>query len=314
MERCAIPSQKKLHNGNGKHVVPMTLSLGKNGRYTEDDHCDLLGVLRLTGAHDLILAKALAEDPLDGSGVIRLNRSLDDEALCGSVVATRSFMMLSYAHDNDGIGLTESGALNRKFLAWAVEAFDWPGYELSEVYALNRVVDEIDYLPGWYLREVMKRRKFMRKHKDRLLVSPAGRDALNRPGLLQAELFVETFKGRYLSSLDRSFIADFDLYFGLLLWQVRKVTEDWASAREIFQVAVFPDDDIHALAGRYPDASIHGFYLRVLNILRWFGLLEPVASGMRRFDADAYRFRATALFDRFVHFDFTSSGASSASH
>ncbi|MEW5423916.1 hypothetical protein [Amorphus sp. 3PC139-8] len=78
------------------------------------------------------------------------------------------------------------------------------------------MVDEIDYLPGRYLHEVMKRRKLMRKHKDRLLLSPAGRDALDRPGLVQAELFPETFRGRYLPSLDAASMGDFDLYFGLL--------------------------------------------------------------------------------------------------
>jgi hypothetical protein len=268
----------------------------------------------LTAAHDLTLARTLADDPLDGSGVISLSGGLDAETLSGSVVATRSCMMLEYAGDNDGIGLTKSGALDRKFLAWAVEAFDWPGYEPAEVYAVNKVVDEIDYLPGWYLHEVMKRRKFMRKYRDRLLLSPAGRDALDRPGLLQAELFPETFKGRYLPSLDAAFMGDFDLYFGLLLWQVRRATEGWASAREIFRAAVIPDDAIHELAGRYSDAPIHGFHLRVLRFLTWFGLLERAATNSRRFDADRYRYRATPLFDRFVHFHLAGGGGSDASH
>jgi len=41
-------------------------------------------------------------------------------------------------------------------LVWAVEAFDWPGYNPAEVYAASRVVDEIDYLPVWYLHEVTR--------------------------------------------------------------------------------------------------------------------------------------------------------------
>lgn len=264
-------------------------------------------------AQQSVAIRDLADDPLDGSGVISLSSRLDAEMLSGSVVATRGRLMLEYARDHDGIGLTKSGALNRKFLAWAVEAFDWPGYELAEVYAVNKVVDEIDYLPGWYLHEVMKRRKLMRKHKDRLLLSPAGRDALDRPGLVQAELFPETFKGRYLPSLDAAFMGDFDLYFGLLLWQVRRATEGWASAREIFRAAVIPDDAIHELRG-YPDAPIHGFHLRVLRFLAWFGLLEPAATDPRRFDADGYRYRATPLFDRFVHFHIATGGGSDASH
>lgn len=267
----------------------------------------------MKAAHGLTLAKALANDPLDGSGVISLSGHLDAEALSGSVVATRGRLMLEYARDNDGVSLTKSGALNRKFLAWAVEAFDWPGYEPAEVYAVNKVVDEIDYLPGRYLHEVMKRRKFVRKHKDRLLLSPAGRDALDRPSLVQAELFPETFKGRYLPSLDAAFMGDFDLYFGLLLWQVRHTTEGWASAREIFRAAVIPEDAIHELSG-YPDAPIHGFHLCVLRFLKWFGLLEPAASDSRRFDADGHRYRATPLFDRFVHFHVAVGGGSDATH
>lgn len=266
----------------------------------------------MTAGHDLTLARLLADDPLDGSGVIGLSQHLDADALSASVVATRGRMMLEYARDNGGIGLTKSGALNRKFLAWAVEAFGWPGYEPAEVYAVNKVVDEIDYLPGWYLHEVMKRRKFMRKHKDQLLLSPAGRQALDRPGLVQAELFPETFKGRYLPSLDAAFMGDFDLYFGLLLWQVRHATEGWASAREILRAAVIPDDAIHELSG-YPDAPIHGFHLRVLRFLAWFGLLEPAATDSRRFDADGYLYRTTPLFDRFVHFHVVADGGSVAS-
>lgn len=255
---------------------------------------------------------ALAEDELDGAGPIALSTNLSPEMLAGSVVATRGMRMLAYASEGEGIGLTKSGALNRKFLAWAVEGFQWPGYETDEVYAVNKVVDEIDYLPGWYLHEVMKRTKMMRKHRDRLIVSPAGRKALDRPGLLQAALFPETFKGRYLPSLDGAFMGDFDLYFGLVLWRVRRAASSWASARALFDAAVLPDDAVHELAGRYPDAPIHGFHLRILRMLGWFGMLECDTGGQRRFDADAYRYRATPLFDRFVHFDFSRGGDATA--
>lgn len=272
--------------------------------------------MRITMSDRLPLTtiQALADDPMDGSGVIGLSEYLDAETLAGSIVATRAHIMLAHAHDNDGIGLTASGALNRKFLAWAVEAFDWPGYKPAEVYAVNKVVNEIDYLPGWYLHEVMKRRKCLRKYKDRLILSPAGRKALDKPSLLQAELFLETFVGRYLPSLDTAFLGDFDLYFGLLLWQVRQATQTWASARDIFEVAVIPDDMIHELDGQYSDAPIHGFHLRVLRLLCWFGLLESTAVSMPVLVTDACHYRATSLFDRFVHFHFSTSDGADTLH
>lgn len=35
---------------------------------------------------------------------------------------------ISYADTHDGIGLTATGALNRKFVHWAAVHFDWPSY------------------------------------------------------------------------------------------------------------------------------------------------------------------------------------------
>ncbi|NET71465.1 MAG: hypothetical protein F6K62_11195 [Sphaerospermopsis sp. SIO1G2] len=256
----------------------------------------------------------MANDSLDGSGVITLSSFLDAEALNGSIVATRAQMMLEYARDNDGIGLTASGALNRKFLSWAVEAFDWPSYESAEVYTVNKVVDQIDYLPGWYLHEVMKRRKLMRKHKNQLLLSPAGRRALEKPGILQAEIFPETFVGRYLASLDYPFRGSFDLYFGLLLWKIRHITQNWASARDVFNYAVISDDEIHEQQEFYPDSPIHCFHLRILRFLCWFGLLECIGRTGFRFDADDCRYRSTPLFDRFVHFHLVTDSSSEILH
>ena len=117
--------------------------------------------------NDTRFRQALAEDPLDGSGLIML-LALATADLAGSVVVSRVLLLMTHARDNDGIGLTKGGALNRKFLAWAVDAFTWPDWDHKTLYAVNKVVDEGDYLPGAYLYEVLRRTKMHR----RLAIAP----------------------------------------------------------------------------------------------------------------------------------------------
>ena len=247
--------------------------------------------------------EALANDALDGSGPIKLNAALTPDELAGSLVATRGLEMLEYARDHDGIGLTKGGALNRKFLAWAVEAFHWPDYEADLLRSVCRVIDESDFVPGQYLHEVMKRARLMRRHRGKLVLSPRGRDVLASPGSIQAALFPPTFKERYLASLDTGIFGDFDMYFGLMLWQVRQVTGDRTTARDIFESAVAANDSIH-WGWDDPGVPALGFYMRVLRVLEWFGLLVCHRGGADHFDPERYTFQATPLFDRFVTFDF----------
>ncbi len=154
--------------------------------------------------NDARYEQALAEDPLDGSGPIML-RSLATADLAHSVVVSRVLLLMTYARDNDGIGLTKGGALNRKFLAWAVVTFNWPDWDQDTLYAVNKVVDEGDYLPGAYLHEVLRQTKMLRKVRDRLVLTPLARAIVDAPQNLQATLFRPTFAGPPLNSLDHAF-------------------------------------------------------------------------------------------------------------
>lgn len=51
-------------------------------------------------------------------------------------------LALRYADENGGIGLTDSGAFNRKFVHWAAEHFEWSEYTAAELFEMNKVLDE----------------------------------------------------------------------------------------------------------------------------------------------------------------------------
>ena len=52
----------------------------------------------------------------------------DVDVLKHSPLVRGMIFTLRFADENGGIGLTQSGAMNRKFVHWAADQFDWPGY------------------------------------------------------------------------------------------------------------------------------------------------------------------------------------------
>jgi hypothetical protein len=72
-----------------------------------------------------------------------LNDALDEEALAGSRLCAAAMTVLRCAI-NPGIGLTKSGAFNRRFVTWAVDEFRWPHYTATDLAVVNRVLNEDD--------------------------------------------------------------------------------------------------------------------------------------------------------------------------
>ncbi len=258
--------------------------------------------------NDTSFRQTLAEDPLDGSGPITL-RALATADLAGSVVVSRVLLLIRHARDNDGIGLTKGGALNRSFLAWAVDAFTWPDWDHDTLYAVNKVVDEGDYLPGAYLHEVLRRTRMLRKVRDRLVLTPLGRATIDAPQDLQRTLFRPIFAGRPLDALDHAFRGGFHQYFGLLLWELKGAASAWAPVATAYERCVSPADSIRRFGAPHERWGEYAFYLRVLRPLSWFGVTEVDKDGERWFDPDRWRVRNTQLFDRFIHFDTKAAGS-----
>src|SRR5690606_22221232 len=87
------------------------------------------------------------------------------------------------------ITLTKSGAFYRKFVTWAAEDFQWPGYEAEELYALNKVLNEQDFMPLVIMHELMIGARLLRHTKGKALTTKAGKAMIGHHGALQAELF-----------------------------------------------------------------------------------------------------------------------------
>lgn len=80
-----------------------------------------------------------------------LNEALTETGLIGSRLCFAAMTTLRHMGEQGGIVLTKSGAFNRKFVTWAVDQFNWPGYTAEELYTINKVLNEDDVPPLYCL-------------------------------------------------------------------------------------------------------------------------------------------------------------------
>ncbi|MHC2302743.1 hypothetical protein ACVJBD_007009 [Rhizobium mongolense] len=94
---------------------------------------------------------------------IRLMRDVDVAAL--SPLLRGMILALAYADTHGGIGLTATGAMNRKFVHWAAVHFNWPEYTCEDLYSINKVLNEADMPPLWVVRDMLSHVKLLRRKK-----------------------------------------------------------------------------------------------------------------------------------------------------
>ncbi|HEU4985537.1 MAG TPA: hypothetical protein VFT89_00585, partial [Rhizobiaceae bacterium] len=105
----------------------------------------------------------------------------DVDVVAMSPLVRGMVMTISYADTEGGIGLTASGAMNRKFVHWAAGHFDWPGYTSDDLYSVNKVLNEADMPPLLVVRDMLKHLRLLRRRKDVLVPTRRGREFVARP-------------------------------------------------------------------------------------------------------------------------------------
>lgn len=98
---------------------------------------------------------------------INLQGDVDIAAL--SPLLRGMLLSVAYADGEGGIGLTATGAMNRKFVHWAAVHFRWPGFTAEDLYSMNKVLNESDMPPLWVVRDMTRHLKLLRRKKDVLL-------------------------------------------------------------------------------------------------------------------------------------------------
>jgi len=220
----------------------------------------------------------------------------DDEPLLLKSPLIRGVLKTAdYIETNGGIGLTKTGAFNRKFVHWAAANFDWPGFSEEELFQINKVLDEIDFPPAGDIHALLAGLKLGRRWKGTFRLTKAGQNLVKQPGRLLSELVPN-----YLFGLNHGAHLRFE---GQLLG-------NWDVFLNVINVEADQGCDLaHLRTTLYgpSEADRRGFdelgstlYVTVVRPLCWAGLLESDESAGKRSNAQFYK---TELWRQYLRLD-----------
>lgn len=189
----------------------------------------------------------------------------------------------AYITERGGIPLTASKAFKRAFVHWAAAEFAWPGYSETDLFAVNKVLNEIDFAPLMELHDLMIALKIGRHFKGRFLLSKAGRSLVGHPGrlfgIITPVYLFEVDHQRYSRRPQRPLVD-----WGIFLNVLNIEAEDGATGGDIRR-ALYGKPASDACF----DAVLTSLYLQVLRPLCWTGLLrEDRADGPRRLEISMF--------------------------
>jgi hypothetical protein len=95
---------------------------------------------------------ALQQEPSATNMALRLANDLTVSELNASAVARSSLQLLREAARGGGLKLTATGNLTRAVVAEMIDLFYWPYFDKTELFRLNKVINEPDFLPllDWF--------------------------------------------------------------------------------------------------------------------------------------------------------------------
>lgn len=199
---------------------------------------------------------------------------------------TRGLMLsLQYAETNSGIGLTRSGALNRKFVTWAADEFNWPTYTPKELSLVNKVLNESDMPPLWPVHALLKHFKLLRRYKGELKITKLGRNLVGAPNDLfdlVAPVYLYRFNHASYSEPDKHFTRFWHVFLNVL-----NLEADAGCTLGTLMNVLYGWEDADKYDLDYTEKK-HQIRLNVLRPLCWLGLLREDRQGCGLLDEGTY--------------------------
>lgn len=200
-------------------------------------------------------------------------RSLrDDEPALAFSPLLRGFQKtFSYLQEHGTIGLTQSKGFKRNFVHWAAAEFDWPGHTEADLFAVNKVLNEQDFMPLGDIHFLLTTLKMGRHYKGQFKLTKAGSKLVSQPGRLFGiitpfYLFEINHTG-YTRFSDGPLVGNWDMFMNILNVEAEDGITGADLRRTLYgEPAPGP--------GPHYDDILGSFYLNVLRPLCWAGLLH----------------------------------------
>lgn len=198
---------------------------------------------------------------------------------------TRAYLATAdYIAEHGEIGLTKSGAWNRRFIEWAVAKIAFPGWTEEKLYSVNKVLNEYDVAPLEYLHALMDGLKWGRKYKGTYRLTKTGKALAMSPATAFASVAPAfLFRFDHADGMrSEAPMGNWDLFLNILNHEIGcGITADH------FARILYGD----ITPGWGGPAS--GLSLAVLRPLCWIGLVERDEG----FGLDERIYRKTPLWD-----------------
>lgn len=212
----------------------------------------------------------------------------DDAALRFSPLVHGVLKTFAYVQEHGSIGLTPSKAFKRDFVHWAAAEFEWPDHTEADLFAVNKVLNEHDFMPLKHIHFLLNTLKLGRHYKGQFRLTKAGQELVGRPGrIFNTVVPFFLFRGDHAASSrfdDEHVLGNWDIFLNALNVE----TEDGATGADLRRVLYGKPE-----AGF--DATMSGLYVQVLRPLCWAGLLAK-KDGAHRYRSEDAVFVKTPLW------------------
>ena len=196
---------------------------------------------------------------------------------------------IQYIVENDGIELTPLNAFKRKFVNWSVKEFDWPHYREEDVFSLQKVINEPDFLPAVLVHDLLFATKFARHSERKFKLSKSGKQLKGHPGQIFnnfVSIYLFRYDHRRMTRFGDPPIEDWNTYLNILNLEVETARSGSELRTSFFGRPPTP---------RSHDKLMSDLYFYILRPLCWAGFLsEQCESGFPRWEESI--FQKTALW------------------
>lgn len=255
---------------------------------------------------------ALRQERIAPGTAIQVQDDVTEGDLANCIFVRNTTVLLRYAVENGGLGLTATGNLTRAVVAQMIPKMEWPAFSKADMYRYNRVINEPDFAPLHIVRVNAVAARLLRVHRRKLIATKSGRGMVlsQRGGPLLAQLLSAVFWGRDRSDNGRNLLGGWPLHdISVVLWSLCVSATDWQSPEVLARLCTIP---INGVLETSWDVGSTAIEAHVLRPLLWFGLVEH-----RQEDIPGSRFgsrhfyRKTQLFDKVIRFNVTLESANS---
>ena len=247
---------------------------------------------------------SLQRPPSTARTAIRLAADLSINEVSTSPMARNALIVLEAAAKPPGLKLTSTGNLSRQVVAAMFDRLDWPGLERDVILQLHKVINEPDFLPLYFVRNLLEASRLVRTQKGHLVITTAGRKILDGSGLsaLQAVLFETAFWKVDLGYFSRGFLGNWPQdHIGIVLWSLGVSAEQWIEPHRLVRLCTLPVDGMLRRPYDIAQYALEGAILRPLEAFGLFESREDPIPG-QSFGSKTF-YRKSQFFDRFLTFD-----------